>query len=176
MELRTLACLLLLAVGALGALDILLFHTLEHRLHHQPSARRELVTHALRGPTYATLFLVVPNLALSGAWFWALAGLLAFDVAISIWDFSLERTSRAPMGGLPTGEYVLHSVVAVLFGAFATCWLIGSWDGHDAPTAAAVAPAVPDAVRALFALMAVGVLGTASLDALAVRRLGRSAA
>ena len=45
------ATYLLLAIGGLGALDIFAFHTRAHAIRTLPSARTELVTHALRGPT-----------------------------------------------------------------------------------------------------------------------------
>jgi hypothetical protein len=32
-------------------------------------------------------------------------------------DFMLERHSRESFGGLPSGEYVLHIILAMLFGA-----------------------------------------------------------
>jgi len=48
-----------------------------------------------------------------------MAALFAFEVGISIWDFSLERESRRLLGGLPSGEYVLHMIMATVFGALA---------------------------------------------------------
>ena len=58
---------LLLVLGVLGATDIWLFHTRAHHLHDHGPARAELVTHALRGPTYAPLFSMVPNATFAGA-------------------------------------------------------------------------------------------------------------
>jgi hypothetical protein len=169
------ACWLLLAIGVLGALDIALFHVLAHDLRRHRESRAELVTHALRGPTYALLFAAVPNLALHGAWFWALVGLLAVDLAISIADFALERRSRALLGGLPTGEYLLHVSIAILYGAFvaAVAFEAGAW--ADLPTRVAWEPApVPDVLRWTLTAMAPLVLATGALDALAVVRLGRA--
>ena len=168
------ASYLLIAIGFLGAFDIWRYHTNTHRLRELPSARVELISHSLRGPTYAILFLVIPNLAMHGAWFAALLALLAFDVAVSIFDFSVEKKSRAPVGGLPTGEYLLHSVIAILFGALlAFVWIDGRpW--LDEPTALVVEPAVPDPARLLLAVMAVGVLTSGVQDAIAVVRLGRA--
>lgn len=169
------ACYLLIAIGFLGAFDIWRFHTREHHLRSLPSARVELISHSLRGPTYAILFLAIPNLAMRGWWFVALLALLVFDAAISIFDFSVERKSRAPVGGLPTGEYVVHSIIAILFGAFvAFVWIDGKV-GLEQATSLSVEPAVPDPVRALLAVMAVGVFVSGVQDASAVVRLGKRA-
>ncbi len=165
------ATYLLLLVGLLGALDIALFHTRTHDLRRQPSARHELITHALRGPTYAILFAVVPNFAAHGAWFVFMLGVLAFDVAISIWDFAVERRSRAPMGGLPTGEYVLHSIIAMLFGAFVACYCIAGLPWLEHETAWIYEPAVAWPVQVTLAIMSAGVLCSGIGDARAALRL-----
>ena len=107
-------------VGILGATDILLYHSISHGIRSHAESRGELVTHSMRGPTYAALFLVIPNFETRGAWAIAVALLLIVDVGISVADFALERKSRANLGGLPSGEYVLHMIMAMLFGAFVT--------------------------------------------------------
>lgn len=109
---------LLLALGVLGGIDILLYHSISHGIRSHAESRWELVTHAMRGPTYAILFLVVPHFETRGGWALLLMLLLVVDVGISVADFWLERRSRAELGGLPSGEYVLHMIMAMLFGAF----------------------------------------------------------
>src|SRR5262245_6699551 len=99
---------LLCLLGVLGGVDIAIFHSVAHGIRSHPDSALELVTHSLRGPTYAALFLLVPNFALLGLFAWILPALFVLDVAISIWDFSLEQESRRFLGGLPAGEYVLH--------------------------------------------------------------------
>src|SRR6266705_2033159 len=93
----------LFLLGCLGAADILIYHSVAHGIRSHPSSARELITHSLRGPTYAVLFLFIPNFLMQGCFAWALLLLFAFDVAISIWDFSLEQGSRRLLGGLPSG-------------------------------------------------------------------------
>lgn len=171
----TSASYLLIAIGVLGALDIAIYHTWQQQLRTRASARRELITHALRGPTYALLFLVVPNVSVEGLYAGLVLGLLVFDAGISFADFALEKESRQPMGGLPTGEYLLHSAIAILFGAMAACLVSRLGPGLAKPTAFRVDPAVPDAVRALLGLMACGVFASGLQDALAVRRLSAAA-
>lgn len=173
MAASTVSTYLLLVIGLLGALDIALFHTRQHRLRTRPSARHELVTHALRGPTYAFLFVVVPNFAVHGAWFLLVLGVLAFDVVVSLWDFAIEKRSRAPMGGLPTGEYVLHNIIAMLFGAFVACYCIGASSGLAQPSGCSYDPNVPWPVQMLLGLMTLGVVASGIADAMAVGRLRR---
>ncbi len=168
---------LLLAIGLLGGADILFFHTLAQQLHRHRPARAELVTHCLRGPTYALLFLGVPNFSFEGAWFWALVALLVFDAAISVADFWLEPESRRDLGGLPRGEYLLHVAIAAGFGAL----LLSIWNeagpGRAAPTALRwIDSGAPPVLRGLLALMAPAVLWTALRDLAAVIRLGRKTA
>lgn len=77
------------------------------------------------------------------------------------------------MGGLPTGEYVLHSIIAMLFGGFVACYCIGGWERLERDTAWVYEPNVSWGVQALLALMAVGVLASGVADAAAAAKLGR---
>jgi hypothetical protein len=165
---------LLFALGLLGAADIAVFHVRAHALRRHPPARGELVTHFLRGPTYALLFAVVPNVACDGAWFWALMALLAFDLLISIADFWLEPASRRALGGLPRGEYLLHVLMAMLFGALVSAVVVESEGGWRRPTALAWSDhGAPALLRLALAVMSPLVLATGLLDLAAVRRLSR---
>ncbi len=169
------ATYLLFAMAVLGALDILLFHTIAHGIRKNPDSRAELWPHALRGPTYAILFIAIPNFALDGAWYWTLLALLAIDLAISIWDFALERESRRVLGGLPTGEYVLHILLAMTFGALVACILGFEGSRASSPTRIHFEPvSVPDVIRLALAIAAPIVLGSGLLDALAALRLART--
>jgi len=163
---------LLFTLGCLGALDILLFHSIAHDLRRHAPSRVELMSHAMRGPVYALLFVLVPNVRMQGTWFWGLVGILVLDLLVSLWDFSIEKASRRALGGLPSGEYVLHSVIAMFFGAFvmAVLWETEGWATQE--TALTWTPdAVADPLRLLLAVMAGGVLLSGWLDARAVWRL-----
>ncbi len=111
---------LLFLLGCLGGADIALFHSVAHGIRSHPDSAGELVTHCLRGPTYAALFVLIPNFVIQGFFAWGLLALFAFDLAISIWDFCLEQGSRRFLGGLPSGEYVLHMLMAMVFGGMVT--------------------------------------------------------
>jgi hypothetical protein len=126
----------------------------------------------LRGPIYAALFVLIPNAVLQGFFAWGLVALFVFDVIISIWDFSLEQGSRRFLGGLPSGEYVLHMIMAMVFGGL----VISTWHGASAwlnsPTRIAYAPTgVPVMLRVIMVIMAVLVMFSGLQDALAAWRL-----
>jgi len=166
------ATYLLFLLGCLGAADIALFHSVAHGIRSHAESVGELVTHSLRGPTYAFLFLVIPNFTLHGWFAWGLLAVFVVDVAISIWDFSLEQKSRRFLGGLPGGEYVLHMLMAMVFGAFVTACIYDPRVGLAEPTQLAYAPAaVPVVLRLMLLVMAGLVLLSGIEDALAVLRL-----
>jgi hypothetical protein len=163
---------LLFVLGLLGATDIAVYHSFAHGIRQHRDCRAELVVHSLRGPTYAALFVLVPNFALHGAWFWCLIALFAFDVSLSIVDFSLEGQSRRSLGGLPTGEYVLHVILAMLFGALVTAAAYGSGSWATLPTQVTYEPAaVPIALRLVMMVMAALVLYSGIQDSVAAVRL-----
>lgn len=163
---------LLFLLGLLGGTDILLYHSISHGIRHHVDSRAELFTHFLRGPTYCALFLFVPNFTFHGAYVVALLLLLLFDLGISLADFWVESKSRGFFGGLPRGEYVLHIILAMLFGALvcATLYESGSaladdsalvWQGEGAHWL----------VRAALAVMAPLVLWSGLADLRAMLRL-----
>ena len=101
-------------------------------------------------------------------------GIFVFDVGVSIADFLIEGASRKFLGGLPSGEYVLHMIMAMLFGAFVASVFYSVWPWAGMSTRLAYEPAgVPLLLRMLMALMAVFVLGTATMDARAAVRLSQ---
>ena len=163
---------ILLTLGVLGAIDILLYHSVSHGIRSHAESRWELVTHSLRGPTYAVLFLLIPNFEPRGAWAVFVALLLLIDVGISIADFALERKSRAKLGGLPGGEYVLHMIMAMLFGAFVTLLTPYLFRGTVFDTALVPTDKfAPAWMRFTFAAFAIGVLASGLMDAYAALRL-----
>ena len=167
---------ILFVLGCLGAADIALFHSVAHGIRSHADSVGELVTHSLRGPTYATLFLFIPNFELHGLFAWGLMALFVFDVGISVWDFWLEQGSRRFLGGLPSGEYVLHMLMAIVFGALVTSFLCFGHDWFTAPTRLVYAPAAaPIFLRVTLAIMAIAVLVSGMQDAAAAFRLSNRA-
>ena len=171
------ATYILFVLGCLGATDVLLYHSVSHGIRSHYDSRLELVVHSLRGPIYAALFILIPNFAMEGAFFWLIVIILVLDISVSLVDFSIERSSREFFGGLPTGEYVLHIILAMLFGALVTSVLYSGVDWLRMPARLAYAPAaVPDLLRAIMMIMAFLVLQSGAMDLRAALRLGRGSA
>jgi hypothetical protein len=167
---------ILFLLGCLGAVDIAVYHSVAHSIRSHADSLGELVTHSLRGPTYAALFLLIPNFELHGLFAWGLMALFVFDVGISIWDFSLEQGSRRFLGGLPSGEYVLHMLMAIVFGALVTSILCFGHRRFAAPTSLIYAPtAAPVILRIVLSIMAAAVLVSGIQDAVAAFRLKKLA-
>ena len=98
----------------LGGFDNLWHHELQARLPHTPGARRELSLHAAREAIYAVVFAGLAWFEWHGAAAWALAGLLAVEVVITLADFLEEDRTRR----LPPLERLLHTVLTLSYGVF----------------------------------------------------------
>jgi len=105
--------ILILVQAVLGATDNLVHHELEAGLPSRPGARLELTLHASREAIYAVLFAGLAWLQWRGLWAFALGGLLAVEVVITLKDFLVEDRTRR----LPPFERVLHTVLAIGYGA-----------------------------------------------------------
>jgi hypothetical protein len=162
------ATTLLLLVGLLGAFDVLYFHHYKARVPYDPAKRREAWAHVAKAPVYAALFLVVPNLALSGAALALLAGLVALDVAIAAWDVTTEGDARRSSGGLPAGEYALHLLITLLVGALFVELARDGAARLDAPSAISLRDDVPLALRFALAALAVGCVLVGGLELAAI--------
>jgi hypothetical protein len=112
--------LILLSVqGCFGALDTLYYHEWRHRLPANAFfVALELRLHGVRDLIYGVLFCALPRLRFQGIYLWLLVGLLLAEIVITLWDFVIERRIRIPLGGLPNGELVMHTVMAIIYGAF----------------------------------------------------------
>ncbi|MFV8751467.1 hypothetical protein ACNOYE_13060 [Nannocystaceae bacterium ST9] len=104
----TTTLLILCSLAPIAAIDVLYYHIYRFRLYAQDSSVGEQLTHLLR---HATILAIVALLGSGVRSPWADASLLAlfaFDLINSAADVWLEPRSRAPLGGLPRGEYFLH--------------------------------------------------------------------
>jgi hypothetical protein len=107
------ALLLLLCQGFLGALDTVWYHEWKQRLPASPIARRELRLHASRDFVYTLLFGSLAWLRWEGLYTWLLGVALLVEIAITLFDFVEEDRTRQ----LPAGERVMHTIMAILYGA-----------------------------------------------------------
>jgi hypothetical protein len=108
------ALTLLIVQGVLGAFDTLWYHEWRQRLPARPTASRELRLHAARDFAYALIFVSLAWSEWGGRLAWVLGAVLAFEILITLWDF-VEEDMRRP---LPPGERVMHTVMAIVYGAF----------------------------------------------------------
>jgi hypothetical protein len=114
----TTALTLLLVQGVLGALDTLYYHEYRARLVGGGlQTRPELLLHAARDFLYTLLFAALPFVAFHGAFAVGLGLVLAAEIVITLADFVIEDRVRAPLGGVYAGERVMHTIMAILYGA-----------------------------------------------------------
>src|SRR3569623_3521617 len=103
-----LVILILVILGALGAIDTVWHHELGEALPSRPGARFELWLHAAREAIYAFIYLALPWFAWRGAWAVVIGALFAVEAVITITEFVEENSTRR----LPTPEWLLHTVMA----------------------------------------------------------------
>jgi len=154
----TTALSILLVQGILGACDTLWYHELMQRLPARPTGRLELRLHAARDFAYAVLFGSLAWVTWNGAWAWLVALLLVVEIAITLWDF-VEEDMRRP---LPPGESVMHTIMAIVYGAFLANFLPQLFLWSQRPTG--FASAYYGWLSWLMSLMAHGVFGSSVRD------------
>jgi len=96
----------------MGGFDTLYHHEFTERLAWRPSQRGELKLHGVRNLAYAAMFGSLGWAAPQGAWAAALIGLMAGELAITLWDFVEEDRSRH----LPASERITHTLLTLNYG------------------------------------------------------------
>ena len=119
----------LLIQGALGAFDTLWYHEYKQQLPRNASAKTELRLHASRDFAYAIVFGSLGWVLWHGAWSWLFMGILLFEIGITLWDFVEEDMTRK----LPAGERIMHTIMAIVYGAFLDYLIpeVLSWSRQD---------------------------------------------
>ncbi len=167
---------LLLVAGNLGFFDVVYFHWLRCRLNTRPECQREVALHTSRHFIYALQFLWVANLRFHGRALFFVVALYACDVLVAWLDVWEETRSRAPQGGLPRGEYLMHIVLSVLVGAYLSQVASAVWADRLLPTEVVLAPPdVPAILRLVMTLMGVCALGLFVADSIGWLRFRRAA-
>ncbi len=158
------ALCLLAAQGAFGAFDTLYYHEWRARLPAGGAQTRpELLLHAVRDMVYALLFGLLPRYRGQGAWAGLLVVLVAFEIVITLVDFRVEDSVRAPFGGTFPGERTTHTIMAIIYGAFLGSWAPGLVQDWSAPTGW-VAVDAPLVLVAVMTLMSIGVFASGLRD------------
>lgn len=116
---------------AMGGFDVVFHHEITERLAWRPSAARELRLHAARNFFYAVLFGAFAWAQPTGWLALALLAVMAVEIVITLADFVEEDMTRK----LPASERVLHTLLAINYGAILA--MIGPeiWRWASAPTA-----------------------------------------
>lgn len=116
--------------GIMGAFDNLWHHEFTEKLPGRPTAWKELILHSARGALYSIIFLSLGWLELSGFWAGLLIAILIIEVGITLWDFVEEDMTRT----LPATERVLHTLLALNYGAILGLLLPILWHWSGTPT------------------------------------------
>lgn len=152
------ALTLLLIQGAFGAFDTLVYHEYLQHLPTRKKARLELRLHALRDFAYAIVFGSLAWVEWRGALAWVFAGILLFEIAITLWDFIEEDATRP----LPPGERVMHTLMAIIYGAFLANLAPQLWSWSQSATGFGLVHY--GLMSWLMSLMAIGVFGSGVRD------------
>jgi hypothetical protein len=155
---------LLALQGAFGAFDTLYYHEWRARLPAGGAQTRpELLLHAVRDMVYAILFALLPRYRGQGAWAVVLTLLVAVEIVITLVDFHVEDTVRAPLGGTFPGERTTHTIMAIIYGAFLGTWVPGLVLDWSAPTGWSAVEA-PVVLVAVMTVMSIGVFASGLRD------------
>lgn len=171
----TTALTLLLVQGVLGALDTLYYHEYRARLvAGGRQTRPELLLHAARDFLYTLLFAALPFVAFHGAFAVALGVVLAAEIGITLADFVVEDRVRAPLGGVYAGERVMHTIMAILYGAILANLLPELVRWFALPTALAPHAPLSPTLSWVMAAMAGGVFVSGVRDLACALGVGRA--
>lgn len=153
------ALYLLTAVAFLGAFDTIYYHEFRAKLPALgKSARSELQLHAGRDFVYAILFVGLPWFNWQGIYAVALAVLFLIEIILTLWDFVVEDWIRKPLGGVYSGERVMHAIMGIVYGAMLAYAVPAVRVWWTQPTQLTIAPhIISGTLRGIMSLMAVGV-------------------
>jgi uncharacterized protein len=155
---------LIMIQALLGALDNLWHHEIVARLPSRRAAARETALHAAREALYGLLFLGLAGWAWHGGWALAIGLLLLIEIGITLADFVIEDRTRR----LPETERVLHTVLAINFGAILAAFVPVLQRWFAEPTA--LVPVDHGAFSLVFTCFGVAVLVWAARNAAAALR------
>lgn len=114
---------MLLAASIVGSIDVFWFHLWRLRLYRQPGSVAEEAAHLAGYVLFIAIAVALLTADSPHEGRGLVLGLFAINLTIIAADVLLERSSRAPLGGLPSLEYLLHVfIVFGLGGAAATFW------------------------------------------------------
>ena len=114
------------ATAAIGAVDVLYYHLYRFRLYAQPGSVAEEVTHLCRHAIFLALLLVLSSGGRSPERDALVLSLVGLDLLNGAADVLLERGSRAPLGGLPPLESLVHFLSSFGMGLAVAAYVLAS--------------------------------------------------
>jgi hypothetical protein len=100
--------LILCLLAPIGAIDVLYYHLYRFRLYSRPHSVAEQATHLVRQACFVLVVVILAGGVSSNEADVVVLFLLGLDLVNSGIDVWLEPRSRAQLGGLSRGEYLLH--------------------------------------------------------------------
>lgn len=159
---------LLLLNALLGAIDTLWYHEYRARLTARLDVTRtELRLHVGRDAVYVGLYAYLAWWRPSGLWAVLVLAALLVEIVVTLADFVVEDRDRPQLGGLAPGERVLHSLMAIVYGAMVANllpWLIADVTAQTAT----VAHGAPAWMSLTATAAAAGIALSGARDALAL--------
>lgn len=126
--------LLMMIIAPLGAIDLIYYHGFKFKLYDRKESQLETVIHLIRGILFSAGAFLILNYQPTGLWFWITGGIFILDLANSILDVSIEGKSRKTLGGVPTQEYIIHTIGSTFAGAITISYFISGWQYRLLPT------------------------------------------
>lgn len=154
---------------AMGGFDVVFHHEITERLAWKPNAAQELRLHAIRNLFYAVLFGGLAWLRPDGLMAIALIAILVTEIAITLWDFVEEDQTRR----LPATERVLHTLLAINYGAILAIVMPVAW--HWAGEQTGLTSVNYGIGSVILSIAGLGCLGLALRDFTTSRRAGKLA-
>ena len=124
MSIVNLPLIILVVAGTLGAIDVFYYHLYRFRLFARTECVAEEITHLVRHAVFLALIVLLSSGSSRRAVDFTILGLFALDVANSAVDVLLERRSREALGGLPSGEYLVHILSSLGVGAAVATYVL----------------------------------------------------
>ena len=160
------ALYLLALIGIIGAFDTVLYHEVLGRLPARGvNVRGELLIHAGRDFLYVVLFCSLPWVEWRGAWTVVLMAVFASEIALTFWDFMIEKRARREFGDVLPGERVTHNAMGIIYGGMLTLLAPTLLAWLDSPTALVFGAApVPELLRYTLTAMGIGIFLSGARD------------
>lgn len=98
----------LIIFSILSIIDGVYLHLIIYKLPEKNESKFEHITHTIRALLFIPTALTIFYWNTSGTFLWIALAVVALDLIVEAIDVVSERQSRSKIGGLSSGEYLLH--------------------------------------------------------------------